>query len=461
MKLNKLKFLLIFLAAIFFAQGANALVLTHPEYDNMAVDEDGIFFSGKISKHEKVYIDGVRITPAKTGAFSYSVPLNQGENIFAVQSKDWLGNNTTKKYVITRIIPTKNSDKFIKTEKAYYKTVRDNVVLRSTPVDGGINRLGYLSKDTKVVVEGNFNEFAGIYLTKNTYGWVLAKDLVKTEDEEVCYTPIDLTDTDQFKTDKDITYTFTCSDNMPYSATVNDNKLVLTLYNLDKQEEKYAKEFKLDKFPRYSICVQNGILYLTFKKLPFSQSNYSNKKVNIVIDPGHGGYETGAVGCLGHKEKDLNLEVALKLKKILEEHNYNVKMTRETDKFVSLNDRIKFAQDEDALIFISIHQNSVPISKNPNLNEGTAVFYFNPQSHELATAVSKSVSQSLGVKNEGAVQASFAVIRPTEYVGILAELIYLVNQNDVAVYKNKKFAQTSAMAIYKGLSSYIHSELEK
>lgn len=461
MKFCRLKILFILFVILFFAQSSNALVLTHPEHDNMTVDEEGIFFSGKVSKHEKVYIEGVQISPAKTGAFSYSVPLSPGENIFAVQSKDWLGNKTTKKYVITRIIPQKNSDKFIKTKKAYYKTVRDNVVLRSTPIDGGMNRLGYLPKDTKIVVEGNFNEFAGIYLTKNMYGWILAKDLVKTDEEEFCYTPINLTDTDQIKTDTDVTYTFTCSENMPYGAIIDNNKLTLTIYNLDNQEEKYTKEFKLDKFPRYSICVQNGILYLTFKKLPFTPSNYSNKKVNIVIDPGHGGEETGAVGCLGHKEKDLNLEVALKLKKILKEHNYNVKMTRETDKFVSLNDRIKFAQDEDTLIFISIHQNSVPISNNPNLNEGTVVFYFNPQSGELATAVSKSVSQALNVKNEGAAQASYAVIRPTEYIGILAELIYLVNQNDVAVYKNKKFAQTSAMAIYKGLSSYIHSELEK
>ena len=183
--------------------------------------------------------------------------------------------------------------------------------------------------------------------------------------------------------------------------------------------------------------------------------------MKIVIDAGHGGRELGAIGCLGHKEKTLNLEVALKLKKILEEHQYNVKLTRETDKYVSINDRIKFAQDNDALIFISIHQNSVPISKNPLLNEGTVVFYFNPQSMELAQTLSKSVSQALLVNNQGATQASFAVIRPTEYIGVLAELIYLVNPNDVSIYKQKKFAHTSALAIYNGLSSYLHIEMNK
>ena len=463
MKYNKLNFLFILLTVVLFTQSANALTLTHPDYDSMTVEEDGIFFSGKISKHEKVYIDDTQIYPEKTGAFSYSVPLKIGENIFAVQSKDWLGNKITKKYVITRISPERkeNVDKLIESEKAYYETIKDNVVLRNTPVDKGMNRIGYLSKGTKVVVDGSFNEFSRIYLSKDNYGWAMTKDLTKIEQENFCYTPIKLINTEQIKTADEITYTYTCSENMPYSAVVRDNKLILTIYNLDDSDEIYSKEFKLAQFPRYSICVQNGILYLTFKKLPFTPSNYSNKNVKIVIDAGHGGEETGAVGCLGHKEKDLNLDVALKLKKILEEHQFDVKMVRETDKFVSLEDRIKFAQQEDALIFISIHQNSVPISENPNLNEGTVVFYFNPQSQELAQSISKSVSQALCVKNEGATQASFAVIRPTEYIGVLAELVYLVNPRDVSVYKNKKFAQNSAQAIYKGLSAYIHNELEK
>lgn len=459
---NKIfKTLIILFVIIFLTPFANAVVLTHPDYDSMTVDEDGIFFSGKISRYEKVYIDGVPIIPAKTGAFSYSVPLKIGENIFAVQSKDWLGNKTTKRYVITRISKEKNkdADTFIESEKSYYKTTRDNVVLRSTPIDKGMNRMGYLSKDTKVFVDGKFNEFSRIYLSEDYYGWIMTKDLEKTEKTE--YLPTKLVSTDQVKTEKDTTYIFTCIDNPIYSAIVDDNKLILTIYNLDDQDEKYIKEFKFDKFPRYSISVQNGILYLTFKKNPINSANYSNKNVKIVIDPGHGGKEPGAIGCLGHKEKDLNLEVALKLKKILEEHQYNVKLTRETDKYMSLNDRIKFAQDNDALIFISIHQNSVQISKNPLLNEGTVVFYFNPQSMELAQTLSKSVSQSLLVKNQGATQASFAVIRPTEYIGVLAELIYLVNPNDVSVYKQKKFAHTSALAIYNGLSAYLHAEMKK
>ncbi|MBO6273713.1 N-acetylmuramoyl-L-alanine amidase [bacterium] len=461
--MNKyIKYFLIIFCTVLFFNPAYSMKITHPENQYMTVSEDGIFFSGKIEKYEKVYIDGVAIKPEKTGAFSYSVPLKVGENIFAVQKKDFFFKTETLKYIITRInkADEENHNKFIEQEKCYYETTRDNVVLRSTPIDAGMNRMGYLPKGTKVFSDGRKNEFSRIYLSENNYGWVMSKDLISVNlEDRNKYVPQNFISYDCIKSDKNTTYTITLSDNVPYSAVVEDNKLFVTVYNLDNSNEIFTKEYPLDKFPRYSVCMQNGILYITFKKLSFDKNTYSNKKVKIVIDAGHGGKEAGAIGCLGDKEKLINLEVALKLKAILEQHKFNVYLTREIDKFLSLEDRVKYAQDKNALIFISIHMNSVPISSDPNLDKGTVVFYFNPQSKNLAKEISSSVSKDLKIKDNGATQASFAVIRPTEYIGVLAELAYLVNPKDVAVYRNKKFVQTSAMAIYNGLVNYIHSEI--
>ena len=451
----------IFFIILFISFGtANALTITHPETTNETVNEAGIFFSGKIDKYEKVFINGIQMHPAKKGAFSYSFRLKEGENIFAVQKKDFFFYTETLSYKITRISAKQDEfyNKFMEIEPSYYITTRDNVVLRSTPLDEGMNRLGYLPQGTKVYVDGTQNEFSRIYLAKDKFGWAFTKDLEKSK--ENLYNPVQILDSNQLKNDKEITTVIELSENCPYSAVVEDNKLIVTIYNLDNSSETFSKEFRLDKFPRYSICLQNNILYITQKKNPINKT-YSNKDIKIIIDAGHGGTETGAVGCLGDKEKTLNLEVALKLKKILEEHHFNVKLTREFDKFISLNDRIDYAKNEDALIFISIHLNSVPISDDPNLNQGTVVFYFNPQSKELAKCLSKNVSQELHSINGGATQTSFAVIRPTEYIGALVELAYLVNPQDVKIYKNKKFAQSSAEGIYKGLANYIHSEIEK
>ncbi|MCM1265126.1 MAG: N-acetylmuramoyl-L-alanine amidase [Candidatus Gastranaerophilales bacterium] len=475
--MKKYKLVFLFLFMLVCTIKTPALTITHPEAQDITVHEDAIFFTGKIERREKVYINDKQMIPSRARAFSYSVPLKPGENIFAVQKKDWLGNIETIKYTITRTSKSESQYKneFIETPKAYYKTTKDNVVLRSTPIDAGMNRLGYLPKDTELVIDGTQNEFSRIYLAKDKYGWAMTKDLKKlpleketiideetgeeTEQEVFKYHPKSIISNEQTKKGDEKGITVKLSANTPYSAIIDHNKLVLQIYNLDTLNETFTKEFSLGKFPRYSVKMQDNTLEVVFKKCPINKSTYSNKDVKIVIDAGHGGSEIGAVGCLGHREKTINLDVALKLKKLLEFHNFDVYMVRENDKFVSLNDRVEFAKEKDALIFISIHMNSVPISSNPNLNEGSIVFYYNPTCQQFAQAVVKTLSQELETKNGGAAQASFAVIRPTEYIGILAELAYLVNPNDVSIYKTKRFAHTSAVAIYKGLVNYIHSSL--
>jgi len=257
------------------------------------------------------------------------------------------------------------------------------------------------------------------------------------------------------------TYIYTLSEDVPYSAIAENNKLVIVLYNLDEKNEVYRQEFNLDIFPRYSVCMKNGILYVSFKKNFFQNLEYKNNNVKVVIDAGHGGSELGAVGCLGDKEKDINLKIALKLKKILEKNNFDVYLTRDCDKFVSLNDRVDFAKEKDALIFISIHLNSVSVSSDPNLSSGTVVFYYNPQSEELAKNLTKYVSEGINTKNGGVKQASFAVIRPSEYIGVLAEIAYLVNPNDVCIYKSKSFEKNTAKSIYNGLVNYINSQIKQ
>lgn len=482
MFINIKNYILTILTILMFVPMSQALVITHPYAQDITLPEEAIFFTGKIGRNEKVYINDVLMVPSRARAFSYSVPLKMGENIFAVQKKDWLGNVETIKYTIKRTSHTqaKYQNEFKEAEPAYFKTTKDNVVLRNTPIDAGMNRIGYLPKDTRLFIDGTQNGFSRIYLAKDKYGWAMTKDLkqipletlkptdqsednkIKEDNQEntsYTYTPNKIISTEQTKKGDEKGIIINLSANTPYSAIADTNKLILTVYNLDTSNETYTKEFSLGKFPRYSVIMQNNTLEIVIKKTPISKNNYSNKDVKIVIDAGHGGQEIGAVGCLGHKEKNINLDVANRLKRILESHNFDVYMVRETDKYVSLEDRVKFAKEKDALIFVSIHMNSVPISSNPNLNEGSIVFYYNPACQQLAQSLVKVLSTELNTKNGGAAQASFAVIRPTEYIGVLAELAYLVNPNDVSIYKSKRFAHNSALSIYKGLINYIHAGL--
>lgn len=106
----------------------------------------------------------------------------------------------------------------------------------------------------------------------------------------------------------------------------------------------------------------------------------------IVIDPGHGGKDPGAVGYKKYREKIVVLDVAEYLQKILESRGYKVYMTRDRDRFVKLSDRTKFANKKNANIFISIHANAID-GKNAKEVHGIECYFLSPSRSEKAKRV--------------------------------------------------------------------------
>ena len=110
------------------------------------------------------------------------------------------------------------------------------------------------------------------------------------------------------------------------------------------------------------------------------------KKV-IVIDPGHGGHDSGAIGFKRKKEKDIVLQIAKKLYKILKSQGYRVYMTRKGDYFVTLRNRTKFANRVKANLFISIHANAAPNSEKTKVMQGLETFFLSPSRSARAKRV--------------------------------------------------------------------------
>ena len=178
--------------------------------------------------------------------------------------------------------------------------------------------------------------------------------------------------------------------------------------------------------------------------------------VTVAIDAGHGGTEKGAIGCLGNMEKDINLSVALELQKQLQNLGVNVVMTRECDGNMSLNDRVKLAKDNNVDIFISIHHNSIgDVKFNTFKHKGTSVYYFNPNSKHFAEVVEKHVTKSAGTHKDGVKTASFAVIRPVDYIGVLVETSYMINPSDSVLYNTSDYAHNVAKGIVESVVEYV------
>lgn len=177
----------------------------------------------------------------------------------------------------------------------------------------------------------------------------------------------------------------------------------------------------------------------------------------VVIDAGHGGADAGAMANGGghnkrNEEKTYTLLIANQLQKELVQQGARVIMTRDRDRFVSLESRVNLSNQRHADAFISLHLNS-----SPNENEGsglTTYYYHRGPSKQLAKAVSKQFG-ALPAKNLGVEFGDFEVIRDNHQPAILCETGYINSDKDFKLIKKPAFQKKVAHAIRQGLNSFL------
>jgi len=220
-----------------------------------------------------------------------------------------------------------------------------------------------------------------------------------------------------------------------------------------------------------------------------------SSKPRIVIDPGHGGRDGGAVGTRGTKEKDITLKTGLALARLLREEGlFEVMLTRTKDKFVALSERSRMANKFNADLFISLHCNA---SKGRN-DSGYEVYILSetasdPEaarlaefenavikyedrskedeaaaailvamsmvenlnaSSELAALVAQALDGRVDIKNRGVKKASFYVLKGTNAAAVLHELAYLTNKKDEARLRSAKYRRRIVDGLYAGVLAY-------
>jgi N-acetylmuramoyl-L-alanine amidase len=217
---------------------------------------------------------------------------------------------------------------------------------------------------------------------------------------------------------------------------------------------------------------------------------------SVVLDAGHGGRDAGAVGRRLHlKERDLTLAVAKRLKAILEDNGIKVTLTRPSDDFVSLQERVRIANASGADLFVSVHVNS---SRSRALN-GFECYYLSEatddnaraleavenatvktddsaavqhssrldktlwditltenrrESAELASHICKAVENDLTTRNRGTKTARFYVLKYTRIPSVLVEAGYLSNKFEELKFRDGSYADRMADTIAKGILAY-------
>ena len=148
--------------------------------------------------------------------------------------------------------------------------------------------------------------------------------------------------------------------------------------------------------------------------------------VRILVDPGHGGSDTGALSPHGWCEKDVNLSQARAVRDALKKEGFQVLMTRDDDSFPPLYSRPKLAYDEHVDAFISVHHNACRVDRNPREVRHTTTYASNARGLPLAAAVQKRMAAVLpGIKDSGAQTKSLAVCRNPAVPSCLLEVDFI------------------------------------
>ena len=172
----------------------------------------------------------------------------------------------------------------------------------------------------------------------------------------------------------------------------------------------------------------------------------------IVVDAGHGGTDPGASSPFSPLvEKQLTLDIALRLRRLLQQAGYRVQMTREADVYISLAERVAIANKLQADAFVSVHLNSFP---RPGESEGTEVYYWTPQSFPLAEAIYRNLLALVGRKGNGVRQRRFYVIHHTTMPSVLVEACYLNHPEEERLLRDENFREKIALAIFRGIVEF-------
>lgn len=234
----------------------------------------------------------------------------------------------------------------------------------------------------------------------------------------------------------------------------------------------------LTRFRRYNIMFGVTILFILTVVIALTvfgiskvvKTNANNIEIirQVVIDPGHGGIDPGAIGADDTEEKGINLAISHYLKDILTANGYEVIMTRETDTSINdpsaksvfeikssdLKNRVKIIESYPKAIAVSIHQNKFP----SEATSGAQMFYGrkNPQSEIVAQSIQDAFRENLQPDNKREIKRSTSavyIIHNTKNPIVLVECGFISNSKERELLKDEEYQQKVAFTIYCGIAS--------
>ena len=401
------------------------------------------------AKTETVTITGSTVNARSGPGTDYDIvqKLTKGDIFSVIDAKsEWTQiklSNGTKAWVFNELI-AQNKDSEPHSDKAeltapYAVITVSALAVKSKPNSEG-NYVTTIREGESYPIIDEKNSWLKVKVSEDETGWIPEWNVkVVSEEEE---TPDEGTVTVLFDKVPLRTKASTNSDVKKYADKGDELKVTSIEGNM--------YEVKIGWWRKAYVA---GWLVEASGDLPqLSKEGTNNSLENklVIIDPGHGGYDSGTIGANGTYEKNLALYTASLLKEKLERAGATVILTREEDTYMSLEARVQVANAHRPDAFISIHYDSAEQAEI----QGITQYYYHSSQKGLAEAINTSMDDDNISRNRGSRFGNYQVLRHNSFPAVLLELGYLSNPKEEAIVTNSKFQQQITTSIYEGIANY-------
>lgn len=208
-----------------------------------------------------------------------------------------------------------------------------------------------------------------------------------------------------------------------------------------------------------SVCFYVGEHLLEHMK-EAEETSGTAENACVVIDPGHGGPDSGKIGVNGLEEKTLNLDISLRLREILEQKGIRTVMTRQTedrlkeDRVEDLKARVNIMNKEKPALAVSIHQNSFT---DPSVFGAQVFYYEDSEEGKKAAEILQRSLNTLDPDNTKKIKANrtYYILKKTKVPVVIAECGFLSNYNEAEKLRTEEYRQLAAEALAEGIAEYI------
>lgn len=202
----------------------------------------------------------------------------------------------------------------------------------------------------------------------------------------------------------------------------------------------------------------DGRLVVRVRRAPVIDAGQPLAGIRVAVDAGHP--PGGAIGPTGYTEAEANLAISRRLVAMLREAGAEVTETRPDTAPVELGVRPVRATEWDAHLLVSVHNNAFPDGVNPFENNGTSVFYNQPQSLGLARHVQRELIREFGLRDLGIARADLALVRPTWMPSILSETMFLMVPQQEAALRDPAVQERIARAHLRAVEAFLRDRAE-